>query len=183
MQNAWQAYSERLVYEDRIHLACTVSNGSWDERQQAEMRERNLHILATLDALEERRGDIDEESPLLQELVRIDNKLNVLMDIVTRLLVPDSVLPPRVDIRMNAAGALLPSGLVPANGERISLRMHIDALRALPLEFAALRQAGPTPDTVFLAFEPMDDALREALERFVFRHHRRKVAEARQSLT
>ncbi|HEY9134056.1 MAG TPA: PilZ domain-containing protein [Dyella sp.] len=183
MQDAWQAYSELLAYEDRIHLACTVLNDPGDERQRTEMRERNIHILATLDALEERRGDIDEESPLVQELARIDNKLNVLMDIVTRLLVPDSTLPARVDIRMNAVGAVLPSGVVPAKGERILLRLHVDALRALPLEFAAQRQAGPAGDSAFLVFEPMGDALREAFERFVFRHHRRKVAEARQSLT
>jgi hypothetical protein len=36
-------------------------------------------------------------------------------------------------------------------------------------------------DHVFVAFEFLGDATGDALERLVFRHHRRKVAESRQA--
>lgn len=181
--NDWQVFSERVSYEDRLHLACVTLEGIWDEKRQAEVRERNLHVLATLDSLEERRGDIDEESPLVQELARIDNKLNVLMDIVTRLLVPESVLPVRQHIRLNATGALVSSDLVPQAVGPLLLRLHIDACRALPLELPVRQQTGADLGSTFLAFESLGEAVSDGLERFVFRHHRRKVAEARQSLT
>ncbi|HEX7817092.1 PilZ domain-containing protein [Dyella sp.] len=180
--DTWQDFSERVSYEDRLHLCCAAL-GEWDEQRQSQIRERNLHVLATLDSLEERRADIDEEAPLVQELARIDNKLNVLMDIVTRLLVPESILPPRQSIRLNALGALVPSQVLPPVDGPVLLTLHVDACRALPLEFSAQVTHSATADMTLLVFDGLGDAVLEGLERFVFRHHRRKVAEARQSLT
>ena len=182
--SAEQAFASRIIYEDRLHLACDIRDRAPDERDLADMRERNLHVLTTIDALEERRGDIDEQSPVVQELARIDNKLNVLMDIVTRLLVPDHVLPPRREIRMNAIGAEVDADCLSRQSlPHVLLRVHLDACRALPLEISAKAHPSTSSSNVFLSFDHLDDVVVEALDRFVFRHHRRKVAEARQSLT
>ncbi|MGB5940235.1 MAG: PilZ domain-containing protein, partial [Rhodanobacter sp.] len=142
----------------------------------------NANVLAAIAALEERRADAGEDdSPLMQEMLRMDAKLNVLVEIVNSLLVPDGTLPPRQLLRFNAIGAVLPAGLAPA-GDGLLLRMRFDPCRSLPLELAAQVARQFDDGRMFVAFAPLGDALGDAIERMVFRHHRRKVAGARQPL-
>lgn len=178
----WLAFSERVCVDDQLRLSLQPRGG--DASSLAQLGERNLSTLASIAAIEERRADSsDDDSPVLQELARLDAKLNALVDIVNRLLVPTSALPARVHVRFNAIGALVPSALLPAGDEALCMRIHLDACPSLPLELPARVQRRLDDGLAFLAFEPLGDAAADAIERLVFRHHRRKVAEARQSLT
>ncbi|WP_266171296.1 PilZ domain-containing protein [Dyella subtropica] len=179
---SWQAFSERVDYEDRLHVDCMALSEPMHEAEATALRERNLNVLTTLTAFDERRSDaIEDETPLMQELARIDSKLNVLMAVVDRLLLPEVNLPARQPIRFNAVGALLPGALLPPGAASILLRIHFDACRALPLELPANITAHRIDDMAFVAFETVGESVGEGLERLVFRHHRRKVAGARQS--
>lgn len=178
----WLAFSERVCVDDRLRVSLLPRDG--DGSSLAQLGERNLSTLASIAAIEERRADgSDDDSPVLQELARLDAKLNALVDIVNRLLVPVSALPDRIPVRFNAIGALVPAALLPAAGDALCMRIHLDACPSLPLELPARVQRRLDDGLAFLALEPLGDAAGDAIERFVFRHHRRKVAEARQSLT
>lgn len=179
--DSWQAFSERVSYEDGLHAECVPSPAPIGDLQLVTMRERNLNVLGTLAAFGERRSDVaDDESPMSQELLRLDNKLNVMMAMLDQLLQRGANLPSRQFIRFNAVGALLPAVMWPARTERGLLKLHFDGCMALPLELPARLMRERDADHVFIAFESLDDATRDALERLVFRHHRRKVAESRQ---
>ena len=108
----------------------------------ARLAERNLSTLASIAAIEERRAEsADDDNPVLQELARLDAKLNALVDIVNRLLPPADSLPPRQRLQFNALGALCcRRELLPA-GEPVLLRLHFDACPSLPLELPAQRAA------------------------------------------
>lgn len=178
----WLAFSERVCVDDQLRLALLPRGDG--ASSLAQLGERNLSTLASIAAIEERRADsADDDSPVLQELARLDAKLNALVDIVNRLLVPTSALPARAHVRFNAIGALVPAALLPAEGDAVCMRIHLDACPSLPLELPARVRRRLDDGLAFLAFEPLGDAAADAIERFVFRHHRRKVAEARQSLT
>lgn len=174
----WQAFSQRVAYVDNLPVAL--------EPRQVRMtgadliEERNLHVLNTLATLEERRMDGDDAGAVMQELVRLDNKLNVLMDIVGRLLMPDGDLPPRSVIRLSPLGAEIPAALRTGHDVSYFLKIHFDACRALPLMLPASFEHSYDPGRIFLSFEALKPAVEEGLEKFVFRQHRRKVAEARQ---
>ena len=178
--HAWQAFSERVSCEDLWHVDCTPTEWPLPAIRASRLAERNANTLAVIAALEERRAEAgDDDSPLMQEMLRMDAKLNALIDIVNQLLVPANTLPSRQPLRFNAFGAVLPASLVPA-GEAFLLRLRFDVCRSLPLELVA-RQEKPLDDSrMFVVFAPLSDALGDAIERLVFRHHRRKVAEARQ---
>ena len=179
----WLAFSGRVSVEGALRVRCEPLESMPDRTALARLAERNLSTLASIAAIEERRAEVaDEDSPVLQELARLDAKLNALVDIVNRLLAAPESLPTRNRLQFNAVGALAPTALVPA-AEVVMLALHFDACPSLPLELPArvLRRVGE--GRIFLAFEPCGDALGEALERLVFRLHRRKVAETRQSLT
>ena len=177
-EEKWQAFSERVTYQGQPHVGVEAFVPEADAL--ARLNERNLHVLRSLASLDERRADTanDDDSPLMQELQRMDSKINVLLDIVDRLLLPATLLPPRRPVSFNAVGLVLPETVLPADSQLL-VRLHFDACRALPLELPAQRGKAVGNDNVFLFFRELSDMVEDGLERFVFCHHRRKVAEAR----
>lgn len=179
----WLAYSERVSVEGALRARCEPLPATLDATALARLVERNLSTLASIAAIEERRAEgADDDSPVLQELARLDAKLNALVDVINRLLTPVESLPARNSLTFNALGAVMPAQEVP-DSTQVLLRLHFDACPSLPLELPARVERQLDDGRVFLAFEPASDVLTAALERLVFRHHRRKVAETRQSLT
>ncbi|MDW2983359.1 PilZ domain-containing protein [Rhodanobacter sp. KK11] len=179
---SWDDFEQRVSCEESLHADCEPLAWPPPPARLQQLAERNANVLAAIAALEERRADAGEDdSPLMQEMLRMDAKLNVLVEIVNSLLVPDGTLPPRQLLRFNAIGAVLPAGLAPA-GDGLLLRMRFDPCRSLPLELAAQVARQFDDGRMFVAFAPLGDALGDAIERMVFRHHRRKVAGARQPL-
>lgn len=179
-EEKWQAFSERVTWQGHAHLAIEPFTAAPDD--VAPLNERNLHVLRTLASLDERRveNSADVDDPVMQELQRMDSKLNVLLDIVDRLLLPATLLPPRHPVSFNAVGLIVPAGLLPPDG-RLLVRMHFETCRALPLELPVQQGKAVGSDNVFLCFRELSEAVEDGLERFVFCHHRRKVAEARLS--
>jgi hypothetical protein len=175
----WQAFSQSMAFEGTLHLSVQALDAQPDASALAGYNERNLHVMRALASLDERRVETGEdESPVLQELLRMDSKINVLMEIVNRLLVPLELLPTRQPVRFNALGILLPAAALPP-AEHLLVRLHFDACRALPLEMAVQFVRAQDDARVFAGFVKPAELVNEGLERFVFRHHRRKVAEAR----
>ncbi|RCS30379.1 PilZ domain-containing protein [Rhodanobacter denitrificans] len=178
--SSWDDFEQRLSSEESLHADSEPLDWPPSQALLLRLAERNANTLAAIAALEERRADIGEDdSPLMQEMLRLDAKLTAMVDIVNHLLVPAGTLPPRQSLRFNAAGALLPAMLVPPGGA-VLLRLRFDACRSLPLELAARAERQLDDGRVFVAFAPQGEMLGDAIERLVFRHHRRKVAEARQ---
>lgn len=175
---AWRTFSERVAYVDHLPLALLPRDP--DQETAAHVEERNLQVLNTLAALEERRSEPAEDgNAVMQELQRLDNKLNVLVDIVGRLITPDGELPPRYAIRLNAVGAEIPTSQLPAQAGSYFLKVHFDACRALPLMLPVRFDPVHAYGHGFVTLDVHGQAVQDGLERLVFRQHRRKVAEAR----
>lgn len=174
----WQAFSERVTYQGQPHVSVEAFDPTPEDI--ARFNERNLHVLRSLASLDERRSEnaSDEDSPLMLELQRMDSKINVLLDIVDRLLLPVTLLPPRQPVSFNAVGLIVPASLPPADS-LLLVRLHFDTCRALPLELPAQRGKAVSNDNVFLYFHALNEMVEDGLERFVFCHHRRKVASTR----
>ena len=176
---AWLKFSEQVSCEEYCHVACQALAQPLLPVQLQDMAERNNNTLAAIAALEERSAVGDDDNPLLQEILRLDAKLNALIDIVNHVLVPSATLPPRQLLRFNGVGAVLPAALV-TTGDSVRLQVHFDICRGLPLDLAARVERHLDGAQVFAAFVAQGDAVCDAIGRLVFRHHRRKVAEARQ---
>ena len=177
----WDEFEQRVSVEESLHVDCEPLAWPAPQAQLLWLAERNANTLAAIAALEERRADLaEDDSPLMQEMLRMDAKLTALVDIVNQLLVPASTLPPRQLLRFNAVGALLPASLVPA-GDAMLLRLRFDLCRSLSLELPARMGRRFDDGHVFVEFTSLGDVSGDAIERLVFRHHRRKVAEARQT--
>jgi hypothetical protein len=174
----WQTFLDRMAYEGMLHVAVDALDTEPDAI--ARHNERNLHVLRTLSSLDERRVENanDDDNPLMLELQRMDSKINVLLDIVDRLLMPTALLPARHPVRFNAVGVTVPESLLPTS-HALLVRLHFDTCRALPLELPARLERTLDDGRAFVCFYDLNELVEDGLERFVFCHHRRKVAEAR----
>lgn len=176
----WNEFEQRVSVEELLRVAVEPLAWPVPQARALSLAERNSDTLAAIAALEERRVDAaDDDNPLVQEMRRMDAKLTALVDIVNRLLTPTDTLPEQCLVRFNARGAVIPTRLVPV-GEAMLLSLRFDHCRSLPLELPAQRERQVDDGHTFVAFATLNDALSDAIERLVFRHHRRKVAEARQ---
>ncbi|MEO9078421.1 MAG: PilZ domain-containing protein [Rhodanobacter sp.] len=178
--DAWLAFSERVSCEGSLPVDCVAIDWPLPAIELRRLAERNASVLADIAAIEERRVEgADENTPLMQEMIRLDAKLSALVDMVSRLLQPAGGLPARHPVKFNATGAVLPASLVP-DSDALLLRLYSDICPSLPLELPATVMRRLDDELVFVAFAGLGEATCDALERFVFRLHRRKVAETRQ---
>lgn len=177
--DAWQSFSDRVAYEGPLRVAVHRREHAAGIDDHA--REVNARILECVSPLRERHGvaGAEDNSPLAQELARMDARLDVLMELIGRAVLPDARLPASVPTRFNAIG--LSGDAVPdlPAGDPVRVDIHMDACRALPLVLVGDVRAAPVGH--FVVFRDIDPTTRDAIERMVFQHHRQRVARARQT--
>ncbi len=141
-------------------------------------------LLRALSLIEE-TGEAEREDadPRSGELARVEAKLDLVLALlgwVLRAQRPD--LAP-VALRWSRFGACVHAATAPSAHTGL-LRVALDPRLPQPLELPArLIACEPEGEGVrlWLRFDRLDPALESALERHVFRRHRRAVAEARRS--
>ena len=105
---------EELAYEDVLPLAWRRLPEPFDPTVIGSFADRNLRVLQSLSALEE-HGQIekpDENAPHAADILRLDMKMNLLLDMVGQLLLASRPRPRATAIRFNALGAVW-QGLAP----------------------------------------------------------------------
>ncbi|HEB96232.1 MAG TPA: hypothetical protein ENI96_07360 [Sedimenticola thiotaurini] len=122
----------------------------------------------------------EEEGGQVPELLRLEYKVDLLLELMAELLAGgQGGLPPR-QARLGPKGiAWLEPEAVPAPGERLLLQLRPDPALPAPLVLPARVSGvheGEGGNWVTAPFEAPDPAVAEGLERLVFRHHRRQVA-------
>lgn len=182
---------EGLSYADRLPVRWHPAPVPEAEGVRTRLEEGNEQALRALALLEERpperpaEAPAEEGQPSAQELARIEAKLNLLLALVGRLMARERALPPSRPVRLGGMGVSWETEEPPPSvGERGLVEIYPlpdwpEALR-LPGEVVAVEPLGEGRHRVEVRFEAMGETAREALEKLVFRHHRRSVARARQ---
>src|SRR5690606_19217042 len=114
-------------------------------------------------------------------ILRLDLKMNLLLDMVGALLVTSRPRPPSTPVRVNALGAVWQAPLpLPEPGEQGVLEIYLRDCVAEPLRLIG-RIASVDPDgRVNVRFVPPGEHIADLMEKLAFRRHRRQVAGARQ---
>lgn len=170
---------EGLSYRDRLPLRW-VELAALPQGVEAErLAEANTRLLAATALLEEHLKPSDEPSPTELELQRIHHKLNLLLDLVGSFLNAQSPRPAAISLRLSWQGvSWTANGEKPAIGAVGLVEIYPSRILPHPLRWPVRIVAAA--DTVSADFDAMPDFCQAALERHVFQHHRREVAEARQ---
>lgn len=173
---------EELAYEDVLPLAWRRLPEPFDPAIIGSFADRNLRVLQSLSALEEHGQieKIDESSVHAADILRLDMKINLLLDMVGQLMIASRPRPRSAAIRFNALGAVW-QGLAPHPelGSQGVLEVFMRDCIAEPLRLVG-RIASIAPDGKIKAklIHP-GEHIADLLEKLAFRRHRRQVAGAK----
>lgn len=173
---------EELAFQDVLPVLWRAAPGQLDSDAAASLAERNLQVLQAWDAMEE-HGPVekpDENSPYAADLMRLERKMNLLLDLVGQILAANRPRPAPVYVRFNALGAVWRgTPPLPEAGAQGTLEVHLHDCIAQPLRLPG-RVTSVTPDgNVKARFSPLGEAVADLIEKMAFRRHRRQIAGTR----
>lgn len=169
---------EGIAYED--HLPLVIRDRVESGGPPVELASTQ-HVLETVNAIEEPVSERREESPWSPELVRLDRRINLLVEMVARLLARDATLPPVISVRLysNALAWRPEEASFRAEvGTPLTFLLYLPSFPALPIALPAVFGGVlPTdPDWSYARLVGVGEAITEQLDHLIFRRHRRMVA-------
>lgn len=174
---------EELAYEDVLPVAWRPLPEPFDPVIVGSFADRNLRVLQAVAALDE-HGQIeksDENAPHAADILRLEMKMNLLLDMVGALLIASRPRPRPAAVRFNALGGVW-QGVAPFPplGNQGVFEIYLRDCVADPLRLFG-RIASVSPDgKVKVRFVPPGENISDLLEKLAFRKHRRQVAGVRQ---
>ena len=173
---------EELAFQGVLPVLWRASQGTLDADTSASLADRNQQVLQAWDALEE-HGPIekpDENSPYAADLMRLERKMNLLLDLVGQILATNRPRPAPAAVRFNALGAVWRGAPpLPETGAQGTLEVYLHECLAQPLRLPG-RVTNVTPDgNVKARFLPLGESVADLIEKMAFRRHRRQIAGTR----
>lgn len=185
LEQTKKKFSEHLTYVGRLPVIWQPEKEDYSGERLAQINAGNLNVLNVVACTQEHRGELVDDSQLPQELLRLDAKLNLLLDLVGNLAAPQQRELDPVPVRFNAFGISWQSTSQTAADCQGLVSLYLETFRAKPLLLPArlIDTAGPNPteDWKTAIFHGLSEQVQAAIERLVFRQHRRQIAESRQA--
>lgn len=173
---------EELAFQGVLPVLWRPSLGPLDSDTAASLADGNQQLLQAWDAMEE-HGPVekpDESNPYAADLMRLERKMNLLLDLVGQILAANRPRPAPAAIRFNALGAVWRGAPpLPEAGAQGILEIHLHDCLAQPLRLPG-RVTSVTPDgNVKARFIPLGEPIADLIEKMAFRRHRRQIAGTR----
>ena len=177
---------EELAFQDVLPVLWRSSPGPLDPEMAAGLAERNLQVLQAWDAMEEHGPVVekpDENNPYAADILRLERKMNLLLDLVGQILAANRPRPAPAAVRFKALGAAWRgTAPLPEAGAPGVLEVYLHDCLAQPLRLPG-RVTNVTPDgNVKARFIPLGEAVADLIEKMSFRRHRRQIAGTRTSV-
>jgi hypothetical protein len=175
------ALGRGLHYDD--HLPLRWRPASVAEQTSSHIAEANAEFLRVMTAFEEHGPERSDERPeLAHEILRIESKLNLLLDLMGRLLAQQLKLPAPVPVSLSAERLAWTSAKAPSVGDTLLVELYLRPEYPSPLTLpvkvlSVIPEKGGRRTTAEIV--NLDDKVREWWEKTIFRHHRRQIAQAR----
>ncbi|MEO8308293.1 MAG: PilZ domain-containing protein [Pseudomonadota bacterium] len=174
---------EELAYQDVLPIAWKPLRAPLDSIAVASITDRNIKTLQVCAAIEE-HGSVDlqdDKSPNAADLMRLEVKMNLVMDLLGQILAASVPRPQPASIRFNALGATWRSQTpFPQVGTMGLLEIYLRDCIAQPLVLVARISGVNSDGQVKAEFTPPGEATADLIEKLAFRRHRRGVAGVRQ---
>lgn len=175
---------EELAFQGVLPVLWRPAPGPPDADTAASIADRNQQLLQAWDAMEEHgpveKQKADENGPYAADLMRLERKMNLLLDLVGQILATNRPRPTPTSVRFNALGAVWRgTPPLPEAGAQGTLEVYLHDCLAQPLRLPG-RVTNVTPDgNVKARFVPLGEPVADLIEKMAFRRHRRQIAGAR----
>jgi hypothetical protein len=169
-----------LVFSGSLPLSLELLADVPRDSDVARANESNELLLRSVSVLEE-KIDHDENDELVQELKRQDMKLNLILDMIGTLLMQQQVIPAAREIQLSASGLRLGVAANTAANQHCRVQLYIEPAIPKPLTLYGQCQPSSEAGMTDIAFKGVSQAVADNLDKFIFRHHRRRIAQARKS--
>ncbi len=167
-------------YEAALPLVWTPLGETLGGLRREQYNDDNLRVLAAVAVLDETRGPTanDEPNAIDAEIGRLNQKLNLVIDLLGFLVAQQTSNQPPARVRLSWQGAVFAGAQALGSAGLLSLSLH----RSVPQPFIwPARISHVDGEERHARFAPFGDALQTALERHVFLRHRRAIAGTRRS--
>ncbi len=150
----------------------------------ASLRRNNLLTFSLLETLSDQQSAAHEPHHSSPELQRIENKLNLLIDMLSKLCGESEQHRVLIPVRLSCKGIEWQSDAAPDDAASLLLEIYPDgemqhALKIIARVVSVAEQDGRY--FVRTRFTSLDEVERNHLEKWIFAHHRRMVAQIRNS--
>jgi hypothetical protein len=173
---------DQLAYHDVLPVQWLTLPQPPDRFELIGLEEANLLLLQACVAVEEHpaRDNNEDLGPLAGEIARLDFKLNLVMQLLSKLVSKDR-MPPATNIQFNGLGASWTCmGKPPRVGEHGLLRVLLRSSLPQPLELPAEVES-VEGSLVKVKFPGLSEGVVELIQRLAFLRHRRHIADVRKA--
>jgi hypothetical protein len=172
---------EELAYHDVLPVGWRPLGDEIDPDLAASYTASNVRVLQACTALQE-QGQLEkaDDQPHSADFLRLELKINLLLDVVGRILAANQPRPPAVAIRFNALGATFQgTPPYPRPGAQGAVEIYLRECVAEPLRLIGRVANVSAGGEIKVRFLPPGEAASDLLEKLAFRRHRRQVAGSR----
>jgi hypothetical protein len=176
--------ADSLVYTATLPVSWEPRDEACPDSEYARISEHNEHVLRCANLLGEQLVERHEdETEADTALMRLEAKVNLLLELVSKLEQRISQIPEASQVRLASAGMEWTSRLSPPPaGSSIWINLYIDNripdAMQIPARVLTLGE-GRHGTIVGARFEQLGEVAQELLEKMIFRHHRRQIAKSR----
>lgn len=175
--------AEGLSFEASLPFTWRVLDAVPDAAHLTYWNEYNEAALRNIAALDEHTNQPPEEHATQgHDLVRVEFKINLLLDLVGQLLAQQMLLPETVWLKVGARGVEWGHPHPPALEQSLLLQLYLTPgyPRALELPATVVKLDTQSKEPrCTAAFVGCSESVCDWLEKLIFRHHRRSIAHAR----
>ncbi|WP_273453904.1 PilZ domain-containing protein [Nevskia ramosa] len=167
---------DALSYDSAMPVSWTPLAALPGAVRLEQFNEDNLRVLAAVALLDEQRGSgttADENSPIDAEIARLNQKLNLVIDLLGFLVSQNAPAAEARRVRLSWQGLVFSGEQALGDIGLVSLRLNRSVPQPLVWPARIVHVDG---DERHACFEAFGDALQTALERHVFLRHRRAIA-------
>jgi hypothetical protein len=144
----------------------------------------NSRFLNILPVLEEPESHSQEHKAPNAELARLETKLDLVLEMLGEVFQQRKPLPRQIPFQISANGMTwLDEAEPPEKDSYIELQVYLSPQLFVPLALSAQVSLVEDMGNVYRVqakFLPMEESLQEWLEKYIFRQHRRRVAQQHQ---
>ena len=166
-----------LCYEQRLPLQVdALDDSGLAEDMQISNDVSNEGLLLRLESMETAHAESDESNEMMHEVRRLENKVDLVLDLMMDLISKASPMPPSIHVRFNEYGLEWQGISSLAAGSKVLISLYLNPRFPRPLVLTGtLLQRDPN----IVEFDDIPETIKDYLTRFIFRQHRRQIARQR----